>query len=186
VLHVAKPEGLVKKTPRQPRDTASAGSEVDPVSQMRRQFEAQQLPGSPERAALAQALERARRSVHADIEATLQQFDLSRSRFQLLHELHLRPEGEQLGKLGTLLFVHPATVTSLVDRLHARGLIERFEVDGDRRATVARITERGDEVVQAAFRALAEAEFGLGHLSLAEVNSLRRLLVKVLADRGPD
>jgi DNA-binding MarR family transcriptional regulator len=150
---------------------------------MRQLFAEHDLPGSPERAALAGALERASRSVDADIEATLRPFGLSRSRFQLLHELHLRPEGTQLGKLSGLLFVQPATVTSLVDRLVAGGLLERLEVEGDRRATVARITKRGNEVVQAAFQKLADEEFALGHLTADEVDTLRTLLVKAKAHR---
>jgi DNA-binding MarR family transcriptional regulator len=162
---------------------AASASLDDPVHEIRRLFAEQNLPGSPERAALAGALERASRSVHADIETTLRQFDLSRSRYQLLHELRVRPEGIQLARLGALLFVHPATVTSLVDRLDASGLLERLDVEGDRRATVARITKRGDKAAQAAFRALADEDFALGHLTLAEVNTLRTLLVKVLGDR---
>lgn len=163
--------------------TTAGTTREDPADELRQHFAEHNLPGSPERAALAGALERARRSLHADIEATLRPFDLSRSRFQLLHELSLRPEGTQLGKLGGLLFVQPATVTSLVDRLVASGLVERLEVEGDRRATVARITQRGDETVRAAFQRLADEDFALGHLTLDEVNTLRTLLVKVLDDR---
>lgn len=167
-----------------PEPLAAADCVVgDPVHVMRQLFAEHDLPGSPERAALAGTLERASRSVHSDIEAALRPFDLSRSRFQLLHQLHLRPEGTQLGKLSGLLFVQPATVTSLVDRLVASGLVERIEVAGDRRATVARITKHGNEVVQAAFQKLADEEFGLGHLSVDEADTLRTLLVKAMGTR---
>lgn len=166
-----------------PAGTKSRSAVDDPVHTMRQLFAEHDLPGSPERAALASALERASRSLHADIEATLRPFGLSRSRFQLLHELHLRPEGAQLGTLSGLLFVQPATVTSLVDRLATGGLVERLEVEGDRRATVARITQRGNQVVQAAFQKLADEDFALSHLTLDEVDTLRTLLVKAMGER---
>lgn len=153
---------------------------------MRVLFAEHELPGSLERAALAPVLERASRTVDSRIEATLRQFGLSRSRFQLLHELRVHPEGAQLGKLGTLLFVHPATVTSLVDRLQDSGLVERVDVEGDRRATIARITKRGEALVRAAFQAVADDDFALGHLTATEVNTLRALLLKVLLSPDPE
>jgi hypothetical protein len=111
------------------RSCGRSGS-LDPCDHsIRATFKELELPGSPERAALAQALERASRSVHAGIEATLRPYELSRARFELLQRLLTRPEGEQLGKLGGMLFVHPTTMTKLVDRLNAAGFIERRAVE---------------------------------------------------------
>jgi len=180
---MASPRARTTNSSRSRKNATPPESSADPIHQIRETFKSIGLPGSPERAALAQALERASRSVHAGIEATLRPFELSRPRFELLSRLLSRPEGEHLGRLGNLLFVHPATITNLVDRLDAAGLIERRAAEGDRRAIVAKITPKGEQIARTAFRALADDQFALGHLTADEVSTLRGLLVKLFADR---
>jgi DNA-binding MarR family transcriptional regulator len=158
------------------------GSETaNPLNDFRLTWTERGFPGSIERAALAQTLERARRVVDTAIEDTLKPFGLSRSRFELLIRLMNSENGaQQLGKLGDLLFVHPTSVTSLVDRLEKAGLVKRIVAEGDRRAILAQITEAGRQAVTASAAALGGSEFGLGHISIDEAIVLRGLLARVI------
>jgi MarR family 2-MHQ and catechol resistance regulon transcriptional repressor len=59
------------------------------------------------------------------------------------------PEGLPLGEIGRRLVVTKANVTGLIDRLEREGLAERAG-SADRRVTLARLTERGTAVLEAA------------------------------------
>ena len=48
-----------------------------------------------------------------------------------------------LGKIGERLQVHRTSVTNIVDKLEADGLVRRVPHAEDRRATLAEITRRG-------------------------------------------
>jgi DNA-binding MarR family transcriptional regulator len=73
--------------------------------------------------------------------------------------------------------VSSAGATYLVSRLEARGLVERREVPGDRRARVAALTPAGEEIA-------AAAQPGLGERMRRAVSGLgkkdRRALVELL------
>ena len=54
-----------------------------------------------------------------------------------------------LGKVGARLQVHPASVTNVVDRLEADGLVRRVPHPSDGRTTLAEITAAGRELAAA-------------------------------------
>ena len=57
---------------------------------------------------------------------------------------HLQEAGPMtLGRLGERLSMSPGAVTALVDRLEARGHVERFANPKDRRSALVRPTEAG-------------------------------------------
>jgi DNA-binding MarR family transcriptional regulator len=57
---------------------------------------------------------------------------------------HLQEAGPMtLGRLGERLSMSPGAVTALVDRLEARGHVERFPNPKDRRSVLVRHTEAG-------------------------------------------
>lgn len=107
-----------------------------------------------------------RRRLRLEFQATLPQFDL-------LAQLYRERDGLRLGELSRRTMVTNGNITGLADRLEADGLIARETLDGDRRVTVAKLTERGRE----AFAEMASAHEGwlrelLGDLdddALAEV-----------------
>ena len=70
-----------------------------------------------------------------------------------------------LGKMGERLQVHPTSVTSIVQRLDAAGLVVRRPHPEDGRAVLAEITDEGRRLVETATRDLVSADFGLGSLS---------------------
>jgi DNA-binding MarR family transcriptional regulator len=67
-----------------------------------------------------------------------------------------------MSKIGERLMVHPTSVTNTVDRLVKSGLVDKRPNPNDGRGTLASITEKGRNVVEAATRDLMEMDFGLG------------------------
>src|SRR5574341_2213080 len=63
-----------------------------------------------------------------------ERWQISPSQFNVLNLLHLTAGGLSQSELGRQLIVHRSNVTGLVDRLEARGLVARQEVEQDRRA----------------------------------------------------
>jgi DNA-binding MarR family transcriptional regulator len=65
-----------------------------------------------------------------------------------LHALRLIEPGSELpmGALAQSLFCDPSNVTGIVDRLEARGLIERRGADHDRRVKILALTPKGEKV----------------------------------------
>jgi DNA-binding MarR family transcriptional regulator len=95
---------------------------------------------------------------------------------------HLTP-----GQLLRETLVTSGTMTNRVDRLAARGLVNRDDHPGDRRGVLVRLTNRGQETVDAALADLLEAERAmLDALTDTErdqlVGALRHLLARAKAD----
>jgi DNA-binding MarR family transcriptional regulator len=65
-----------------------------------------------------------------------------------LHTLRLLEPGQELPMraLAQSLFCDPSNVTGIVDRLEARGLIERREAQHDRRVKILGLTRKGARV----------------------------------------
>ena len=89
-----------------------------------------------------------------------------------------------LGKMGERLQVHPTSVTSIVRRLAAAGLVVRRAHPEDGRAVLAEITPEGRALVEVATRDLVETDFALGALSDTELETLSALLVPVRKAAG--
>src|SRR5688572_7313829 len=86
------------------------------------------------------------------------------------------------GRLLRETLVTSGTMTNRVDRLAARGLVERSPDPTDRRGVIVRLTQEGRATVDAAFEALltAEAEL-LADLPAGERKRLAQLLRRLLA-----
>ena len=76
------------------------------------------------------------------------------------------------------------TVTSIVRRLDAAGLVVRRAHPEDGRAVLAEITPAGRELVEVATADLLDAGFALGALSEAELRQLSALLRPVRREAG--
>jgi DNA-binding MarR family transcriptional regulator len=92
--------------------------------------------------------------------------------FSRLGRLPMRVMGERLQ-------LHPTSVTNIVDRLEADGLVKRLPHPTDRRTTLAEITEAGRERRAAATRAVTGIDFGLRGLTERQTAQLTELLAKV-------
>ncbi|SDD98871.1 MarR family winged helix-turn-helix transcriptional regulator [Nocardioides lianchengensis] len=86
------------------------------------------------------------------------------------------------GRLLRETLVTSGTMTNRVDRLAARGFVERSPDPADRRGVIVRLTGEGKTAVDGAFEALLDAERGfLADLPAAEQDQLGGLLRTLLA-----
>lgn len=69
---------------------------------------------------------------------------LTPSQFDIIATLGNTP-GMTFKELGERTLITKGTLTGVVDRLQAKGLVSRVTQQEDRRSTVVRLTEKGDE-----------------------------------------
>ena len=87
-----------------------------------------------------------------------------------------------LGEIQRHLFVSSGGITFLVDKLAAKGLVERRDCPGDRRARYAALTEEGERFVARIFPEHARYmrdTLARGRLTAQEREELGRLLRKL-------
>lgn len=87
---------------------------------------------------LAQASSRISREFHREVNAA----GLSVTEWRVLASLE-GSEGESIGVLSQLALTKQPTLSRVVQRMEAEGLVTRARVRADRRQTVVRITPRG-------------------------------------------
>jgi DNA-binding MarR family transcriptional regulator len=103
--------------------------------------------------------------------------NLTFTRYEVLVVLYFNDGSLPLARLGKQLQVHQTSVTNLVDKLEAQGLIKRTAHPTDRRSTIAQITTAGRAMVRKAIKRLNSELFSDLGLTSDEV----RLLIAVLA-----
>lgn len=86
--------------------------------------------------------------------------------------------------MGERLQLHPTSVTNIVDRLQADGLVRRTPHPTDRRATLVGITEAGVAVLGKATEAVTGIDFGLRGLRPEQETQLTELLGQVRRAAG--
>lgn len=102
---------------------------------------------------LARHLDQARRSAFADHHIELWEFDVLAALRRAGGEYELSP-----GRLIRETLVTSGTMTNRIDRLAARGFVERLPDPNDRRGVLVKLTPEGREAVDGAFAALVDAE----------------------------
>jgi len=80
--------------------------------------------------------------------------------------------------------VHRTSVTNIVDKLEADGLVARIAHESDRRTTLAEITEAGRDVSLRATDLLNADGFGLAALDDAEQEQVTELLRTLRQEAG--
>jgi DNA-binding MarR family transcriptional regulator len=155
----------------------------DPIDEAARQWE-RHWDGVPQMHAVT-SLMRVQQLVLARLDALLKPHGLTFARYEALVLLTFSSRGSlPLGKMGERLQVHPTSVTSIVDRLEAAGLVVRRAHPQDGRAVLAEITPAGRDLVEAATATLVGADFGLGALGDDELRRLSELLRPVRRAAG--
>ena len=81
--------------------------------------------------------------------------------------------------MGDRLQLHPTSVTNIVDRLQADGLVRRVPHPTDRRATLVEITDGGRAALEDATKAVIDVDFGLSGLTPQEETQLTVLLSRI-------
>lgn len=135
--------------------------------------------------AAATSIMRAQQIVLAKVDEALKSFDLTFARYEALVLLSFSQRGSlPLGKMGERLMIHPTSVTNIVDRLEAQGLVRRVDHPTDRRTTLCEITPAGRELVERATLAVTKVDLGIAGLTEREVEQLTKLLVKLRKESG--
>jgi DNA-binding MarR family transcriptional regulator len=95
-----------------------------------------------------------------------------------LHLLRLLEPGVEIPMraLAQQLFCDPSNVTGIVDRLEARGLIERRSLETDRRVKIIRLTPEGQLVRAEVVERMSSPPEEIAALSLASQLALRDAL----------
>ena len=109
-----------------------------------------------------------------------EQFDTTLPRFDLMAQLQRNPDGLKMNELSRRMMVTGGNVTGITDQLVVEGLVERMDVDGDRRAYCVRLTVQGRKT----FADMAKRHedwivSAFAVLTAKEVDALYKLLGKV-------
>ena len=108
---------------------------------------------------------------------------LSPSQFNVLNLLYDQPDGCTQIELSRSLIMHRSNVTGLVNRLEARGLVQRRDSANDRRAYRVVLTVTGRKLLQEILpHYYAAAERVWGEFSASRANQLIEELTRVCAN----
>jgi MarR family transcriptional regulator, 2-MHQ and catechol-resistance regulon repressor len=133
-------------------------------------------------------LARAYAAVQTHSLADIERHGLTVGEFGILESLfHKGPM--LLGEVQKRILVSSGGITYLVDRLEAKGLVERQECPGDRRARFAALTEQGEALIRQIFPGHAQCiEHALSGLDAEEQEraiALLRRLGRTAAEASP-
>ena len=159
--------------------------ERDPIHAAREQWVRHGWDEAADGMAMVTSVVRAHQLLMERVEAVLRPHDLTFARFEVLRLLSFAHSGPMpMTRLGSLLQVHPTSVTSAVERLVRQGHVERLRRETDRRVVLASITPGGREVVERATRDLNEQVFTRPGLAVEDTRRLTELLGAVRAAGG--
>ncbi|MEU6989334.1 MarR family transcriptional regulator [Streptomyces sp. NPDC046465] len=117
---------------------------------------------------------------HEEYEEAAAGHALTGAQARVLGLLSLEPM--PMRRIAQKLKCEPSNITGIVDRLEARGLVERRADAGDRRVKLAAATEAGVEVARGLRESLHFAREPLAELSRDERVALRGLLRRMLGE----
>ncbi|WP_229054456.1 MarR family winged helix-turn-helix transcriptional regulator [Aeromicrobium sp. Leaf350] len=159
-----------------------ADLDFDPIERAGELWEKHVGPADSMR--LATSLMRVHQLLLAELDAAVKPFGITFARFEVLRLLSFSSRGSlPLSKIGQRLMVHPTSVTNVIDRLAADGLVDRTVDTADRRRVLASLTADGRRVLGAATEALTSIDFGLRTLPADQQRAAYEIL-RVL--RTPD
>ena len=157
----------------------------DPIAEGKLQWEKHWGPDAVAAMGAVTSIMRAQQILLGRLNGTLQQFGLTFPRYEALMLLYYSRRGAlPLGKMGDRLQVHRASVTNVVDRLEAQGLVRRMQHEHDRRAVLAEITAEGRRVAQAATAEVNSAQLASSPLTTVELDQIFVLLRALRIDEG--
>lgn len=152
---------------------------IDPIAEAKRQWVAHGWEDAAEGMTVVTSVMRAQQLLLARIEAALKPFQLTFARFELLRLIAFTHDGRvPLTRAVKRLQVHPATVTSAVDRLVKDGLVERDRHPDDGRAAVLTITDAGRQLVDRATDALNSEVFSDIGMPAEDAVTLVRIIAR--------
>lgn len=154
--------------------------ERDPINEARKQWVRHGWSDAADGMALVTSIVRVQQLLMERLDALLRPLGLSFARYEILMVLSFSSAGAMpMTRLGSLLQVHPSSITSAVQRLQEQGFIERSRLERDRRVVLASITGSGRVIAKEATTQLNEhvfANVGLDNHESAQLTSLLDLL----------
>ena len=151
--------------------------DFDPIAEARRQWDEHWGTDAGPSMVAVTSIMRAHQGLLARLNELLAPWDLTFPQYEALLLLFYSRRGSlPLGKMGTRLQVHRASVTNVVDRLVDKGLVERLAHEQDRRSVLARITPAGRRAARAATKLLNAEHFATAPLDAAASEQLFALL----------
>jgi DNA-binding MarR family transcriptional regulator len=128
---------------------------------------------------------RVQQILQSAVDGALRPHGLTFARYEALVLLTFSKRGSlPMRVMGERLQLHPTSVTNIVDRLEADGLVKRTPHPTDRRTTLTEITELGRERRAEATKAVTSIDFGLIGLTNRQTSQLTELLSKVRKASG--
>jgi DNA-binding MarR family transcriptional regulator len=118
--------------------------------------------------------------VHAHFAEAVAELDLAPVQAKALHELDVDPP-ISMRELAERLKSDPSNVTGLVDRLEARGLVERRPDPKDRRIKGLALTSAGARLRERLFARLYSAPRSIAELSERDQRTFTDLLQRILS-----
>ena len=160
---------------------------TDPIREAQRQWHVHGWSEAADGMALIMSVVRSQQLLMERVDGALRPMDLTLARFEVLRLLEFVRSGSlPMTRLGSLLQVHPTSVTSAVARLEKQGFVERRRGDDDRRVVRAVITDAGREVLDRATKALNSQVFEKPGLAPEQVRDLTARLTELRAGLGED
>jgi DNA-binding MarR family transcriptional regulator len=157
----------------------------DPIREARRQWVAHGWGEAADGMALVTSVARVQQLFMERIDAVLRPLGLTFARYEILMLLSFSSAGQlPMTRAGSLLQVHPTSVTSAVDRLEKQGFVRRTRNEGDRRQVLASITTAGREVAERATAGLNAEVFEQPGVDGARLEQLFELLSALRAHAG--
>lgn len=149
----------------------------DPIREAHRQWVQHDWADAADGMAMVTSITRVQQLLMERIDAVLRPLDLTFARYEVLRLLSFSRSGPMpMTRLGSLLQVHPTSVSSAVERLVRQGYVERLRRDDDRRVILASLTPSGRDVVETATVGLNEQVFARPGLDDDDVLRLTELL----------
>jgi len=150
----------------------------DPIERAGESWERAFGPASSMR--VATSIMRVQQILQSAVDTALRPHGLTFARYEALVLLFFSRRGSlPMRVMGQRLQLHPTSVTNIVDRLEADGLVKRIAHPTDRRTTLVEITEAGRQRREAATSAVTDVDFGLRGLTDRQTTALTDLLAKV-------
>lgn len=160
-------------------------NERDPIREAHAQWVRHGWIDAADGMAMVTSLVRAQQLLMERIDAILRPLHLTFARYEILRLLSFVDSGAMpMTRLGSLLQVHPTSVTSAVERLVRQGYVERLRREADRRVVLASLTPDGRRIVEQATERLNSEVFERPGIEGADVVRLTDLLGALRADAG--
>jgi DNA-binding MarR family transcriptional regulator len=157
----------------------------DPIEEAHRQWTDHGWATAADGMAAVTSLVRAQQILMQRIDSVLRPLNLTFARYEILMLLSFTKAGAlPMTKMGSLLQVHPTSVTSAVDRLEVQEFVRRVPHATDRRAILASITDAGRHMAMTATTALNGQVFENVGITGNQVEQLRGVLRSLRANAG--